>query len=132
MITGFNPADMYCGRPHQARAAHVPRRVLRHREFTIHKEFVSSKIPGKTAEPPRSGARSDLDFTAETGLVAILHNDIDMPFPKPGQEPWIVPQFRDLMSAPAVGRDLGARGRRRSSPGEGSARDDGTGWPIRR
>src|SRR5215468_9271427 len=49
MITGFNPADMYA-------ADHV-RRVLETfpgvftgiGEFTIHKEFVSAKIPGEVA-----------------------------------------------------------------------------------
>src|SRR5215813_10005742 len=49
MITGFNPTDMYA-------ADHI-RRVLRAfpgvfsgiGEFTIHKEFVSAKIPGEVA-----------------------------------------------------------------------------------
>jgi hypothetical protein len=27
-----------------------------------------------------------VDFCAETRLVAILHSDVDMPFPKPGQD----------------------------------------------
>ena len=97
MITGFNPADMYA-------ADHIRRVLLTFPgvfsgigEFTIHKEFVSSKIPGKTASLLDPALDRILDFTAESGLVAILHNDIDMPFPKPGQEPWIVPQFRDLV-----------------------------------
>ena len=96
MITGFNPADMYA-------ADHIKRVLLTFPgvfsgigEFTIHKEFVSAKIPGKTASLLDPALDRILDFTAETGLVSILHNDIDMPFPKPGQEPWIVPQFRDL------------------------------------
>jgi predicted TIM-barrel fold metal-dependent hydrolase len=29
-------------------------------------------------------------------LVAIIHNDIDVPFPKPDQEPYVVLQIRDL------------------------------------
>ena len=97
MITGFNPADMYA-------ADHIRRVLLTFPgvftgigEFTIHKEFVSAKIPGKTASLLDPALDRILDFTAETGLVSILHNDIDMPFPKPGQEPWIVPQFRDLL-----------------------------------
>jgi hypothetical protein len=97
MITGFNPADMYA-------ADHIKRVLLTFPgvfsgigEFTIHKEFVSAKIPGKTASLLDPALDRILDFTAEAGLVAILHNDIDMPFPKPGQEPWIVPQFRDLL-----------------------------------
>jgi len=97
MITGFNPADMYA-------ADHI-RRVLTTfpgvftgiGEFSIHKEFVSAKIPGKTASLTDKALDRILDFCAETGLLVILHNDIDMPFPKPGQEPWVVPQFRDLL-----------------------------------
>jgi hypothetical protein len=97
MITGFNPADMYA-------ADHI-KRVLKTfpgvftgiGEFSIHKEFVSSKIPGKTASLKDPALDRVLDLCAETGLLAILHNDIDMPFPKPGQEPWVVPQFRDLL-----------------------------------
>jgi predicted TIM-barrel fold metal-dependent hydrolase len=66
-------------------------------EFTIHKEFVSAKIAGKTASLLDPALDRILDFAAEAGLIAIFHNDIDMPFPKPGQEPWIVPQFRELL-----------------------------------
>jgi len=97
MITGFNPADMYA-------ADHIKRVLLTFPgvfsgigEFTIHKEFVSAKIAGKTASLLDPALDRILDFTAETGLVAILHNDIDMPFPKPGQDPWVIPQFRDLL-----------------------------------
>jgi hypothetical protein len=97
MITGFNPADMYA-------ADHIRRVLLTFPgvfsgigEFTIHKEFVSSKIAGKTASLLDPALDRIFDFTAETGLVSILHNDIDMPFPKPGQEPWVVPQLRDLL-----------------------------------
>ncbi len=96
MITGFNPADMYA-------ADHI-RRVLTTfpgvfegiGEFTIHKEFVSSKIAGETASLRNPALDRILDFAAEVGLVAILHNDIDMPFPKPGQEPYQVEQIREL------------------------------------
>jgi predicted TIM-barrel fold metal-dependent hydrolase len=96
MITGFNPADMYA-------ADHV-RRVLTTfpgvfsgiGEFSIHKEFVSSKIAGETASLTNPALDRLLDFAAEAGLVVLLHNDVDMPFPKPGQEPYQVVQLRDL------------------------------------
>src|SRR5436190_10326155 len=96
MITGFNPADMYA-------ADHI-KRVLKVfpgvfsgiGEFTIHKEFVSSKVSGETASLNNPALDRILDFAAETGLVVILHNDIDMPFPKSGQEPYLVKQIRDL------------------------------------
>jgi hypothetical protein len=96
MITGFNPADMYA-------ADHI-RRVLTTfpgvfsgiGEFTIHKEFVSSKIAGETASLTNPALDRVLDFAGEAGLVVLIHNDIDMPFPKPGQEPYQVVQIRDL------------------------------------
>jgi hypothetical protein len=96
MITGFNPADMYA-------ADHV-RRVLQTYpgvfegigEFTIHKEFVSAKVAGDKASLLNPALDRLLDFAAEVGLVALIHNDIDAPFPKPGQEPYQVVQLRDL------------------------------------
>ena len=96
MITGFNPADMYA-------ADHI-RRVLTTfpgvfsgiGEFTIHKEFVSSKIAGETASLMNPALDRILDFAGEVGLVALLHNDVDMPYPKAGQEPYLVEQLRDL------------------------------------
>ena len=96
MITGFNPADMYA-------ADHI-RRVLKTfpgvfsgiGEFSIHKEFVSSKIAGETASLTNPALDSILDFAGEVGLVVLLHNDIDMPFPKSGQEPYLLKQLGDL------------------------------------
>src|SRR5262249_9594844 len=96
MITGFNPADMYA-------ADHV-RRVLTTfpgvfsgiGEFTIHKEFVSSKIAGGTASLTNPALDRLLDFCGDVGLVALIHNDIDAPFPKPGQDPYQARQLRDL------------------------------------
>ena len=97
MITGFNPADMYA-------ADHI-RRVLRTfpgvfsgiGEFSIHKEFVSSKIAGETASLTNPALDRILDFAAEAGLVVILHNDIDMPFGKVDTEPVYLTQIKDLL-----------------------------------
>lgn len=83
MITGFNPADMYA-------ADHI-RRVLETfpgvfsgiGEFTIHKEFVSSKISGDTASLTDPALDRILDFAGEVGLAVIIHSDIHMPFAKP-------------------------------------------------
>jgi len=96
MITGFNPTDMYA-------ADHV-RRVLTTfpgvfsgiGEFTIHKEFVSAKIAGETASLTNRALDRLLDFAGEVGLVALMHNDIDAPFPKPDQEPYQLEQLRAL------------------------------------
>jgi predicted TIM-barrel fold metal-dependent hydrolase len=97
MITGFNPADMYA-------ADHI-RRVLKTfpgvfsgiGEFTIHKEFVSSKIAGETASLLNPALDRILDFAGEVGLICILHNDVDLPFPRPGQDPYMAVQLRDLI-----------------------------------
>jgi predicted TIM-barrel fold metal-dependent hydrolase len=97
MITGFNPADMYA-------ADHI-KRVLRTfpgvfsgiGEFTIHKEFVSSKIAGETASLLNPALDRILDFAGKAGLVVLLHNDVDMPFPRPGQDPYLAAQLRDVV-----------------------------------
>jgi len=97
MITGFNPADMYA-------AEHV-KRVLRTfpgvftgiGEFTIHKEFVSSKVAGGVASLNDRALHRIFEVAGEIGLVVLIHNDVDMPFPRPNQEPYLVLQMRDLL-----------------------------------
>src|SRR5687767_14676658 len=97
MITGFNPADMYA-------TDHI-RRVLETfpgvftgiGEFSIHKEFVSSKVAGNTATLTDPALDRVLEFAAEVGLVVILHCDIDMPFAKQDQEPVYLKQMKDLL-----------------------------------
>jgi predicted TIM-barrel fold metal-dependent hydrolase len=98
MITGFNPADMYA-------ADHV-RRVLTTfpgvfegiGEFSIHKEFVSSKIAGGPASLIDPALSRLLDFAGEVGLVAILHNDVVMPFTKEAKAAPYLKQLKDLLS----------------------------------
>ncbi len=97
MITGFNPADMYA-------ADHI-KRVLRTfpgvfsgiGEFSIHKEFVSSKVAGETASLTNPALDRILDAAAEIGLVVILHNDIDMPFARTDAEPIYLSQTLALL-----------------------------------
>jgi predicted TIM-barrel fold metal-dependent hydrolase len=97
MITGFNPADMYA-------VDHI-RRVLRTfpgvftglGEFTIHKEFVSSKISGETASLTNPALDRILDFAGQAGLVCILHNDVDMPFAKTDADPVYLTQMKALL-----------------------------------
>jgi len=96
MITGFNPADMYA-------VDHIRRVLLTFPgvfsgigEFTIHKEFVSAKIAGGPASLTNPALDSIFDFAAEAGLVVLMHNDVNMPFPKNGQENYIVTQLRAL------------------------------------
>jgi predicted TIM-barrel fold metal-dependent hydrolase len=96
MITGFNPTDMYA-------ADHI-RRVLQTfpgvftgiGEFTIHKEFVSSKVAGDVASLTDPALDRILEFAAEAGLVVILHNDVAMPFPSPDKAAQYVTQLTDV------------------------------------
>jgi predicted TIM-barrel fold metal-dependent hydrolase len=98
MITGFNPADMYA-------ADHI-RRVLKAfpgvfegiGEFTIHKEFVSSKVAGDTASLTDPALDRIFDFAGEAGLLVLIHEDIDVPFAKPGAEPVYLTQMKDLLA----------------------------------
>jgi hypothetical protein len=97
MITGFNPADMYAA-DHIKRALKTfPGVFTGIGEFSIHKEFVSSKVAGDTASLTDPALDRIFDFCAESGLVAILHNDIDMPFAKLDSEPVYLSQMKDLL-----------------------------------
>ena len=97
MITGFNPADMY-GVDHIRRVLEVfPGVFTGIGEFSIHKEFVSAKISGETASLTNPALDRILDFAAETGLVVILHNDIDVPFAKENAEPAYLSQMKALL-----------------------------------
>ncbi|MEW4529955.1 amidohydrolase family protein [Maioricimonas sp. JC845] len=96
MITGFNPTDMYA-------ADHI-RRVLKIfpgvfsgiGEFSIHKEFVSSKIAGEVATLENKALDRILEFAAEVGMPVVLHCDVNTPFPRPNQDPYIVTNLRKL------------------------------------
>jgi hypothetical protein len=97
MITGFNPTDMYA-------ADHIRRVLLTFPgvfsgigEFSIHKEFVSSKIAGDVASLTDPALDRLLDFAAEVGLVALIHNDVDRPFPRKGEAPVFLLQFKELL-----------------------------------
>lgn len=97
MITGFNPSDMYA-------TDHI-KRVLKTfpgvftgiGEFSIHKEFVSAKIAGEIASLDDPALDRILDFCAESGLLVILHNDMDTPFPKEGKPPAYLEQMKNLI-----------------------------------
>ena len=97
MITGFNPADMYA-------TEHI-RRVLQTfpgvftgiGEFSIHKEFVSAKIAGEVASLEDPALDRILGFCAESGLLVLIHNDMDTPFPKEGAPPAYLSQMKELV-----------------------------------
>ena len=98
MITGFNPADMY-GVDHIRRVLKTfPGVFTGIGEFSIHKEFVSSKIAGETASLTESGAGSDPRVRRRgRAWSSILHNDIDIPFAKPDAEPVYLAQMKALL-----------------------------------
>jgi hypothetical protein len=97
MITGFNPADMY-GVDHIRRVLQIfPGVFTGIGEFSIHKEFVSAKVSGETASLTNPALDRVLDFAAESGLVVILHSDIDMPFAKTDAEPVYLSQMKALL-----------------------------------
>ena len=97
MITGFNPADMY-GVDHIKRVLKTfPGVFTGIGEFSIHKEFVSSKVAGEGASLTNPALDRVLDFAAESGLVVILHSDIDMPFAKVDAEPVYLSQMKALL-----------------------------------
>jgi hypothetical protein len=97
MITGFNPADMY-GVDHIRRVLKAfPGVFTGIGEFSVHKEFVSSKVAGETASLANPALDRILDFAAQAGLIVIFHNDIDMPFAKQGAAPVYLDQMKTLL-----------------------------------
>jgi predicted TIM-barrel fold metal-dependent hydrolase len=94
MITGFNPTDMYA-------ADHI-RRVLQTfpgvftgiGEFSIHKEFVASKVAGGVASLQDPALDRILAFAGEVGLVVLIHNDMDVPFAREGAAPAYLEQLK--------------------------------------
>jgi hypothetical protein len=97
MITGFNPADMY-GVDHIKRVLKTfPGVFTGIGEFSIHKEFVSSKVAGDTASLADPAVDRILAFCGESGLLVLIHNDIDMPFAKADTEPVYLSQMKALL-----------------------------------
>ncbi len=99
MITGFNPTDMYA-------VDHIRRVLLTYPgvfsgigEFTVHKEFVSAKVAGHAASLTNPALDAILELAGEVGLVAILHNDIDIVYPPEGAAPVYLGQMTALLKA---------------------------------
>lgn len=97
MITGFNPADMH-GVDHIRRVLETfPGVFSGIGEFSIHKEFVSSKVAGEVSSLDNPALDRILDFAGETGMVAIIHNDIDVPFGRTNEEPVYLRQMKAML-----------------------------------
>jgi Amidohydrolase len=97
MITGFNPSDMYAWRHIKRVLQTFPGVFSGIGEFSIHKEFVSSKVAGEVASLTNPALDSILDFAGQVGLVVIIHNDMDMPFAKKGTNPVYLDQMKALL-----------------------------------
>jgi hypothetical protein len=97
MITGFNPADMY-GVDHIRRVLETFPGVFEGiGEFSIHKEFVSSKVAGNGASLSNPALDRIFDFAAEVGLPVLIHCDIDTPFDTSEKDPVYLTQMKALV-----------------------------------
>ncbi|MDX1335960.1 MAG: hypothetical protein R3312_09255, partial [Gammaproteobacteria bacterium] len=81
MITGFNPTDMHATNHIRDVLLTYPGVFSGIGEFTIHKEFVSTKISGHAASLTNPALDEILDAAGKVGLVVILHSDIDIVYP---------------------------------------------------
>ena len=97
MITGFNPNDMYAVDHIKRVLKMYPNTFVGLGEFSIHKEFVSAKISGETATLNNEALDRVFDFAAESGLVVLFHNDIDVPFNTKKELPVYAKQMHDLI-----------------------------------
>lgn len=96
MITGFNPTDMYAADHIKRVLTTFPGVFTGIGEFSIHKEFVSAKIAGEVASLQDQALDRLIGFATEAGLVVLIHNDVDVPFAKPGAEPAYGAQMKAL------------------------------------
>jgi hypothetical protein len=97
MITGFNPADMY-GVDHIRRVLEMfPGVFTGIGEFTIHKEFVSGKVAGIAPSLTNPALDRILDFAGETGLLVLIHCDVNVPFAAPNRKPAYLTQMTELL-----------------------------------
>ncbi|HET9234281.1 MAG TPA: amidohydrolase family protein, partial [Candidatus Eisenbacteria bacterium] len=97
MITGFNPTDMYAADHIRRTLQTFPGVFSGIGEFSIHKEFVSSKIDGDVASLTDPALDRIFEFAAEVGLVVLIHNDVNRPFGRKGETPVFIQQFRELL-----------------------------------
>ena len=97
MITGFNPTDMYAVDHIKRVLKMYPNTFVGIGEFSIHKEFVSAKISGEAASLENKALDHIMDFAAESGLVSLLHCDIDVPFGEKSPKPAYASQMYKLL-----------------------------------
>ena len=87
MITGFEPRRHVRGRPHPAGPRDIPGVFTGIGEFTIHKEFVSSKIARATASLNNPALDRMFELAGEIGLVRDTAQRHRRTFAKAGASP---------------------------------------------
>lgn len=97
MITGFNPRDMYAADHIRRVLTTFPGVFVGIGEFTVHKEFVSDKVRPGPASLVDPAIDTVLSAAGEIGLVVLLHNDMDVPFPADSARPAYLEQMRALV-----------------------------------
>ena len=97
MITGFNPGDMYAADHIRRVLATFPGVFTGIGEFSVHKEFVSSKTQPGPASLTDPALDSVLATAGAIGLLAIVHNDMDVPFPADTATPAYLEQMKALV-----------------------------------
>lgn len=85
MISGFNPTDMYAGDHIKRVLLSFPGVFSAVGEFSVHKEFVSSKVTGHAASLHNPALDRIFETLAEIGIVGVIHCDIDNV--RPGEKP---------------------------------------------
>jgi predicted TIM-barrel fold metal-dependent hydrolase len=82
-IVGFNPTDMN-GKDHIRNVLLAfPGVFVGVGEFSIHKELVSSRVTGHVASLHNPAIDGIFEFAAESGLIVLIHCDIDEMRPTP-------------------------------------------------
>ncbi len=76
-IVGFNPTDMNAKDHIRNVLKTFPGVFVGIGEFSVHKEIVSSKVTGHKASLKNPALDEILKFAAETGLLVMVHCDID-------------------------------------------------------
>src|SRR6476620_10511691 len=97
MRTGFNRGDMYAADHIRRVLATFPGVFTGIGEFAVHKEFVSSKTQPGPASLTDPALDSVLATAGEIGLIAIVHNDMDTPFPADTATPAYLEEMKALV-----------------------------------
>lgn len=92
MITGFNPTDMYASDQIKRVLLTFPGVFSGLGEFSVHKEFVSSKVTGHAASLFNPALDRIFETAAEIGILSVIHCDIDNV--RPGEKP---DHYEDLL-----------------------------------